>query len=248
MAKYRHLDRAPIAEAVIEIRFDPPMTVKDLDALKSFHSQIKAKYPKIDEKHQWRSVFQVTPESEPHGKTVDEGITGYRFASEDNLQIIVSTLASFSFSRLKPYQTWEHMRGEAFTLCNVKKKNVAPKRITRDATRIINRLEIPLPIKNFDDYFTCLPTMPKKLPQTWGNFFTKVQMHDKKLGAVAVFQHTIEPQQQKDKLTFLLDIDVIKDGNFPNDDQIWDVLDKLRKLKNDIFFECITEKTARLFQ
>lgn len=248
VAKYRHLDRAPIHEAIIEIRFNSPGPTKDLDTVKSFHSLIKDKYPAIEEKYQFGGVFEFGMEKKVTAQTVDGKVTAFRFSSADNRQIVIASLTSFSFSRLKPYETWEKMSAEAFTLWKKYKEIINPETITRVSTRFINRLEIPSPIKDFSDYFTCLPTMPKKLPQLWSNFFTKIQMHDKKLGAVAIFQHRLEPQQQKDKITFFLDVDVIKDGNFPNDDQIRGVLNQLRKLKNDIFFECITEKTARLFQ
>jgi uncharacterized protein (TIGR04255 family) len=46
-----------------------------------------------------------------------------------------------------------------------------------------------------------------------------------------------------------LDIDTFTVSRLdPNSDQIWQVLDQLRDLKNQVFFNAITEKTKEAFR
>ena len=45
----------------------------------------------------------------------------------------------------------------------------------------------------------------------------------------------------------VLDIDVFKEKAFDGQ-EAWDVLDRLRDFKNQIFFDSITEKTAKLYR
>jgi uncharacterized protein (TIGR04255 family) len=51
------------------------------------------------------------------------------------------------------------------------------------------------------------------------------------------------------KLPFIFDIDVFIQTNFTdNNAEIWNMFEKLRDFKNDIFSKNITEKTRELFK
>ena len=75
----------------------------------------------------------------------------------------------FTFSRLKPYETWENLRDEAYRLWQKYREITSPE-IIRVALRYINKLEFPLPIKNFSDYLTAAPIVPAELPQGVSSF------------------------------------------------------------------------------
>jgi len=247
VAKYRHLSQAPIIEAVIDLRVTPDAGKKGLSSLESFHALIKTRYPKQEKQRLLQGLVEFRQDAEPVSKVADDHI-GYRFSSDDNLQIVIATLTGFTFSRLKPYNTWEHLKQEAYELWQLYKEAVKPQSITRVATRFINRLEIPLPIRDFNDYFLCAPVIPQSLPQGVTSYFSRVVIQEPLLNAFAIVTHALEQPARPNLLPFLLDIDVFKEAAFGSDKEVWETIDKLRKIKNDIFFENITERTAELFQ
>ncbi len=68
--------------------------------------------------------------------------------------------------------------------------------------------------------------------------------------AVAIVTETLEPPKDDGSLLpFILDIDAVRKGSLhPNDPTLWERFEKLHALKNEIFFQTITEKTKALFQ
>jgi uncharacterized protein (TIGR04255 family) len=51
-----------------------------------------------------------------------------------------------------------------------------------------------------------------------------------------------------DTNSVILDLDVFQDApELTSDDQVWDVLEKLRERKNSYFEGCLTDKTRALF-
>ena len=59
----------------------------------------------------------------------------------------------------------------------------------------------------------------------------------------------MQPPTPNQKLPLIFDIDVWKLTNYKSDDEeMWKEFEKLRKFKNDVFFNSITEKTKELFK
>jgi len=63
-----------------------------------------------------------------------------------------------------------------------------------------------------------------------------------------VITQTMEKPTENQRLPLILDIDVFSEISFINsDEEMWNKFEKLRKFKNDVFFDSITEKTKELF-
>ena len=124
-----------------------------------------------------------------------------------------------------------------------------PEMVTRLATRYINHMQIPLPIADFTAYLTAAPNIPSNLPQAISSFFSKVVMQYMDIDAAASVVQALEPSINPNFITIIFDIDVYIEKDFSVDSaNIWSNLEKLRNVKNEIFFSYITEKTARLFE
>jgi uncharacterized protein (TIGR04255 family) len=244
MAKQRYLKNAPIIEALIDIQVRLPAKI-DVLTLKAIHSSISQQYPK--EQERLKGSFELKIGKSPEATTKDVSHYGYSFSSTDDKQIVQIRLDGFTFSRLKPYETWKSLQKEADRLWNLYVKLAYPELITRVALRYINRLEIPLPFKDFGEYITAPPAVPPNLSGGISSFLTRIVMPDPKLNATTIITQALEPIIGDKVVSIILDIDVFKTGEFnPDGKEAWETISQLRHLKNKIFFESIAEEMAKL--
>jgi uncharacterized protein (TIGR04255 family) len=250
MVEVIHFPNAPITEALIDIRVKlPPQT--NLAKLAVFHDAIKQRYPAKQERVSWRGHIEVkaSPVAQV-SQSAAGGPDGYLFTSVDGRQVVQARLDGFTFSRLKPYDKWESLRDEARELWQHYIRIASPETVTRIALRYINRIEIPLPIRDFKEYILTTPEIAPDLPQGLGSFFMRLVIPDAQTQAVAVVTETVEPiEESSNRLPLIFDIDVFRMAAFDvTGKALWETLDQLHDLKNDIFFKSITPKAKELFQ
>lgn len=250
MVETTRFPNAPITEALLDIRVKLPAQT-DLAKLATFHDAIKQKYSSKQERLAWRGHIEIksTPVAQVSQSAVG-GPDGYSFTSVDGRQVVQARLDGFTFSRLKPYDKWEALRDEARELWQHYIRIASPEAVTRVALRYINRIEIPLPIRDFKDYILTTPEIAPDLPQGLGSFFMRLVIPDPKAQAVAIVTETVEPSDEsRNRLPLIFDIDVFRMAAFNvQDNAMWEAFEYLHDLKNDIFFKSITPKAKELFQ
>lgn len=245
MEKYPILSKAPITEALIDIRVNVRDELK-IEQLYSIYNFISKEYPNKKERHKWEGSLEFKKGETPIS-TAAEMIDGYVFISTDKKQICQARLDGFTFSRLKPYETWENLRDEAYRLWQKYREITFPE-ITRVALRYINKMELPLPIRDFSDYLKAAPIVPTGLPQGVSSFLTRIVIHDPEIDAAGIITQALEQIVNPNILPIILDIDVFKQKSEGiSEKEAWQILEKLRHFKNKIFFESITEKGKELF-
>jgi len=238
LEKYPTLSKAPITEALIDIQVKLPSTF-DINKL-DLSQKISSEYPTKHELRRFESKIEIK-EGRPL-TDISEIKGGYRYTSSDNLYVFQARIDGFTLSRLHPYETWERLRAEGYKLWKLYKEITDPI-IVRIALRYINKIIIPLPIKDFADYFIAPPVVPGKLPQGVISYFNRVVIQEPAIGASAVITYSMEPISKTDVVPVMLDIDVFKNKTEGFDeDEVWDTLDKIRDFKNKIFYNSITEK------
>ena len=114
MEKYPILSKAPISEALIDIRVKVRDDLK-IEQLYSIYKFISKEYPNKKESYPWEVKLEFK-KGKPPTSSASEIINGYIFISGDNRQIFQARVDGFTFSRLKPYETWENLRDEAYRL------------------------------------------------------------------------------------------------------------------------------------
>lgn len=140
------------------------------------------------------------------------------------------------------------MKREAERLWLIYVATAKPTEIVRVATRYVNVMTIPLPVRPFEDILTALPQPPAVLAEDISSFFTQIVSRNRDINATAIVTQTFN-NANNNNAYITLDIDVSTDQNFlPDESKCWDYLEKLRVFKNEIFFKSITEKTAELFK
>ena len=104
---------------------------------------------------------------------------GYRYTSGDGKYIAQFKVDGFTLSRMEPYTVWEDVRSEAAKLWEIYHRVANVETITRLATRYTNVIRVPMDApKEFGEYLTCPPEVPKDLPQAVSSFLSRIVFHD----------------------------------------------------------------------
>lgn len=236
---------APIREAIFDIRIDNLENSKISD-LEKLHILISNAYPNKKKQINFIGKIEIKDNVQINNETNQE-IKGFVFLNNNSNCQVQYRLDGFTFNMLSPYSEWREFSDEAFRLWSIYEKKLHPNNIVRIALRYINRIEIPLPMKKFQDYILNIPPIPKNLPKSFRNFFMQIDVPCDIHGTNIVLTETIE-QATKDKLPFILDIDAYKIGKINKDIKTLQFeFEKLRELKNSTFERSITKKTRDLF-
>ena len=249
MPAYPSFPNAPITEALLDIQVSRAEEV-DFTSLEPFCDEIAAEYPTKRHRKEWQAAFSVSDDGPTVAASPGGGTVGYLLTSRDGSQIAQARVNGFSLSRLRPYQDWNRFRSEAQRLWEIYLRVAQPRTIERIALRYINRLELPLPFEDFREYVRTAPDIAPGLPQSLSHFLMQLHIPSPDHDAVAIVTETIEPlKEDGSRLPFILDIDAVRKGSLdPDDPTLWERFEKLHALKNEIFFQTITDKTKALFE
>jgi len=248
MAEPRHLNNAPIREAIIDFRVKLPSEFRVSEFL-SLKEQIGDRFPKFKERRLFKGEFKIAPGKPISTTTEEQGLHGYFFITDDEKKIAQFRIDGFTFSRLKPYTYWEEIFNEAKDLWALYVDAANPQSVTRIAVRYINQLDIPLPITDFSTFLTAPPNIPDSLSCVISGFLTKITTDFPELDIKANVIQALEKSKEANHISLILDIDVYKSQDFSLDSQdLWSFFEQFHELKNRIFFQSITEETARLFE
>lgn len=250
MFKHETFPNAPITEALIDVRVTFESAVK-MDQLEKLSEQFSARFPIKEMRVVHEYELKVQDEAggvESHAKSK---VIGYARFTENRDKAVQLRVNGFAFSKLKPYESWSALRDEAREHWETYRGELGPSRIVRLAVRYINRIEILLPITEFQDYVLTGPEIADDIPQGLAEFFFRVVVpnpDDEQMRATIT--STMEKPEQDDKvLPYIFDIDAFMPVDLdPTDEDIWLAFERLRDYKNLIFFNSITEKAKEMFR
>ena len=150
---------------------------------------------------------------------------------------------------MAPYNDWDSFVIEAKKIWSLYKKTAKPTKITRIAVRYINKIDLPLPVKDFKDYLRTYPEVSTDLPQELSSFFIQLQIPLSDIKSTLILTQTIVEPTKKDVVSIVLDIDIFRIDAVPQEDSnMWKTFEVFRQKKNMIFESCITDKTQELFK
>ena len=252
MTQYETFPKAPIREAIFDIRVKLPEQT-ELATLEGFEQDFKDRFPEKEKKFSWKSPIEIKLEQGPEVGKPEGGILGYIFKSSKEQKIVQMRLDGFTFNKLKPYENWEVFRDEGEELWGKYVERTHPTNVTRIALRYINEIEIPIPMDEpevkIEDYLLLGPDTPKGFPYKLSNFLVRLQFQNPDIGANAVVNISMEPLKNGNILPFIFDIDVYKELVLDSQNPIkWEVINALRDFKNELFFKGTTEKARELFR
>ena len=253
MAAIRHLSRAPITEALFDFRVTLPAEFQ-AETLSTVRERLKDKYPAVEEMRKFEAQFELKPGGSFPVATSGElgGLVGYRFQSEDGRNFAQFRRDGFTFNRLPPYTEWDELCPEALRLWDVYVEATQPSRLDRLAVRYINRITLP-PSFNLTEYMEVTPPYFPGSPSTLAGFLIRETRHDPQTGVIVNIVQAVDPilgaDNSANSAALLLDIDVAQPGPLGLvDAEIRPVLEQFHRLKNQIFFSVITERTAKEYE
>ena len=134
MARIRHLEKAPITEALVDFRAAIPPDFA-IDSLKSLRNTIGDRYPVVEEMRFVKAEFELS-KGLPERKDTDFGIRGYLFKGQDGQDVAQFRADGFTYNRLQPYTSWDAVLPEALGLWELFVQTVVPVSITRSRSGI----------------------------------------------------------------------------------------------------------------
>lgn len=243
MTSRKHYSKAPILEAVIDLRceFAGEQSLPDLARIQHL---LAADYPLREE------LFEVTAQIAPvSGLTSEQKITGFRLLTKERTKTVGIGVGGFAFSWLSPYDRWESLRDEAFRTWNAYRSVTQPIQVTRVGVRFINRLDIPHANTGIelDNYLRTAPRIAPELPQRLESFFLRFQLvlDGEPQSNLTITETGVAPVSP-DVVSLILDIDTFVQSLHATSDGAWQIIERLRDEKNFAFEACITEATRKL--
>lgn len=126
MEGYPKLSKAPIREALIDLRVKLPSDC-DVKRIDSLYEKVNEKYPEKREQRQSQLHFELKPSSELV-QSVPLKITGYHYVSKNKDEIFQARLDGFTYNRLSPIQVGKNfeMRQIDYGYCTRKQYSQKP--------------------------------------------------------------------------------------------------------------------------
>jgi uncharacterized protein (TIGR04255 family) len=251
MPELEPFPNAPISEAVLDIRLkaEAAPTFGDLDR---FVQQVKRDYPQVKTIGEVLAEVRAdlgAAEAPQITHTASAAPVGYQCISADQKQIVQPKVNGFVYSRLRPYERWSTFKSEARRLFEVYSSEFGKRTVQRVALRTINRLDIPGQQVDFKDWIRTGPEISPVLPQGLAGFFMQIQQPYDDVKAHCLINETLATPEVPDTVAVILDIDLFRDVDVPQDpEELWSLFDELRTKKNEIFLGCITDRMRETFR
>jgi len=244
----RPLAHCPIIEALVDLRVavGPAVTAEMFDDAVGLMAQrgFVRKGP-IVEQTVTLGVGSDIPEPR-----ASQQLVGTRFHSSDDLFVAQFTIHGFTVSRLRPYEAWSGLHRQAAGLWDLYRQIAVPSALTRVATRYINEIMLPAsPSPILEDYLRAPPQLPADLSGPPTNFLQRFVVHDRETGAQVIVTQARQRPDIREHFPVLIDIDCFVEKTFdPDGTEALHLLEKLRDVKNRVFFGLLTERALELFQ
>lgn len=241
------LSKAPIKVAIIEIRFklnEPRLNSKDQS---QFHELIKSKYP-ITNKGVYRNIdLQEGTDGSAKATVTDAEIAEFRFISKEKDKILTVYKDKFNFNQTGLYSSWQELISEYRALWELYWEQIINKEnliFTGLSVRYINTIELS-DINDPSEYFnTTIYANEGVIPGTVNSFLMRygVSLEDDNV-QMNIIQGLETPVGEMNNYFFDIDVIYNKPIEYEN---IWGAFERLRFLKNQMFFNNLTDKTIKL--
>jgi len=244
-----HYKRAPITEALIDIKTDEcQRPFEDLQAIRGHLGG----YPNEETRTLGEFKFQLgqgalTAQAASHQKP-----WALLYRNQENNQVIQFRLDGITFSRLEPYENWERLSSEARRLWDIYRQVIGEQKVVRIAVRYINLFKLPGNNVEPAEYLNIFPQVPQTLPRElrdFGPFSMSLPMHQPDLKGILVINERNALQAEPGIVPIVVDFDLYVDAPpVSNEEELWAFFERLRERKNLYFEASITDKTRELIR
>lgn len=187
-------------------------------------------------------------EEQPHAR-VKGGIARMQFLREDETALVQVGPDMLSVNHLKPYPNWAQFKTLIFGTLAIYRQTINPESIKRIGLRYINKIEIPQPRVQIEDYILAIPSVPQPVPQTFASFILRVEIPFEQTNGMLILQTGTVPPEQQGNTAFLLDLDFITlQPQTITLESVTDWVEQAHEKVEETFEACITEKARAIFK
>ena len=244
------LRNAPIVEAVLDIDCDTPPDVELAELEEPARERFGDQYPKARKRVSHEVTLQGMGEALSSLST-RHGLQAHQFLTDDEKQLVQVRDQGFSFNRLAPYTSLDDYLPEIERTWRQYVELAGPVITRQVRLRYINRMALPMEAGqiNLDDFLRIGPRLPDEETLLLTGFLVQ---------QTAIEQDSKHPvnlilrslSSEDDALPVILDITAAHPlETTPGDwDAIVETVQSLRRLKNRVFRNILTDQCMQLFQ
>lgn len=241
------LSQPPLRELVIDIQVSTPPDF-DASVLASVAKQLEKNYPIAEEQYVAQGQF-LFKKGDFDGVKTERTLLGSVFKSKNGKNLVQFRSNGFTINKIKPYSSWEAEILKAKKLWPIYKDLAKPLGINRIAVRAINDIVLPNEAGKPDKLLKYHPRTPTINGGVTINNFVKRHQLSVRNNCTVNIVLAYEGKRSDHDVTFLLDIDIYKtDVSDLDDKSIWEQLDQMNDLKNEIFLNNLTQKGLEVFK
>jgi uncharacterized protein (TIGR04255 family) len=238
--------KAPITEAVIEIKFKTALDASDIDKVRE---RLASAYPQHQNVQSFNVAVQLL-ENQPDAPTTKiERTAGHRLASVDMTELLLLWESAFVISQLAPYPGWDSFLRRFVRDWAVWKRIMGYREVSRVGVRYINRIDIPAtgPVVPHEAFLNVYPKLPEILSVV-NAYAVQAVMGLEDIRCKLTLNSAAVDSPILGHSSFLFDQDIAREVDPPQSDEaIIDLLNKIRVQKNKVFEACITDRARELF-
>ncbi len=248
----RILENSPIILAILQIRYKLIETSSfDLNELSKINHLLAKTYPQNVKKHTHQVTIKDQNRQKPTATFHEGHLESIMYISEDKQKNFEITNNKITYSQSSKYEGWDK-----FVLDIKDSWDIIYKRLLKDkiiltglSIRNVNKIELTEKEINPVDYFnTVIYAKEGVIPDSVNVFSLRYVIPSNKENIHSNVSLSVEPSVGE-TLPFVFDIDVLynKETEY-NTDDVWTMFNKIRGIKNDIFYKTLTEKTIEIIK
>lgn len=252
MTQIRHLSRPPIREAVFDIRVQANEAL-EVNRLHVIPAHLRDALTTTLPIHLVESTFQIpgqAPDARtktPVPPTARQTRVGSRHQNAEGTRIVQFRADGFTVNHLRPYEGWDSLHDMARRAWRDYVEVAQPRAVTRVAVRTINEIP-PVPGAAMTDILRQPPAISPGLPGRPKKVSQQVELSAADGITILVNVQIPGPNGDDGEARVILDIDVFRLLEAPIDGEaVWPLFDRIRQVKNDVFFKMITDKAVEAF-
>lgn len=247
MSKWPTLNYPPVVVAIFQLKYKA-LGIK-LDDFLRFDVQLKHNLP--NRSNNINVGIDVEGSSIQLGvskisATSDAQIGSYIYFSKDQKVKLEISEDTITFIDERPYKDWSFFKKSTLDTVQILSDILNKAEITRTSIRFINRFEF----ENFDnpqEYFnTLISSNDRELPYPLVQYGFRLIMNIPNTDIHSIVNQNVE-NLRANSFAYTFDIDVLDRQNLIFDVETLEMsMENLRDIKNEIFFNNITDKTKNL--
>ena len=243
--KWIKLNNSPIVLAILQIQFELPENY-DVKNFLINEKIIKKELPFRRDDFSGNINLPSIPVVGISTAQISSAILGFSFINKDTQRMISISRNSFIYSSEAKYEGWEDYKKEGLKYFSLFSNILSSINLSRLSVRFVNKINLPVD-DNLLNYFKITISAQEGAVKYPTNFFSLKFSNSIPDTKIATNVGLSLEERNHESLGYVFDIDVLDHEIRKYDlDIISESFDKLREIKNDIFFSCTTDKTISM--